>query len=390
MKLAVVTNILTPYRIPLFSAMAEQVDDLTVLLMAEREENRHWKIGSVPFTVQVLRGFHVRPRHADVSMHINYGVIRALRRVNPDVVLSGGFAAANVASFLYCKLFRKKYVAWTHLTLQDGAESSCLRRWLRHVMIGHGHGSIAESSVALEAFRHYGAPTGRVLRAVMPLDVSWFHEQTQAVRRSADYQALRERYPGFVLLSIGQLIPRKGYRELFQIYQRISSVRSDISLVILGEGPERALCERYIQEQDRRRVYFEGFVQAEDLPRYFACADMFVFHTLYDAFGLVLSEAMAAELPVVSSIYAAATRDLIQEGVTGFSIDPRDVEGSAATILKMIEMPHRERLAMGRAAYQQVVRCDVKPSAMRMVRFMQRIMDSSGGSPSEEGWEASP
>jgi hypothetical protein len=49
MKLAVVTNILTPYRVPLFTSLAQQLDECTVFLMAEREENRHWTIGPVPF-----------------------------------------------------------------------------------------------------------------------------------------------------------------------------------------------------------------------------------------------------------------------------------------------------------------------------------------------------
>lgn len=387
MKLVVVTNILTPYRIPLFAAMAGQVDHLTVLLMAEREENRQWELGSIPFTVQVLPGFHIRPRHADVSVHLNYGVVRALRRLNPDVVLSGGFAAANVAAFVYCRLFRKKYVAWTHLTLQDGAESSCVRRWIRRLVIGSAHGSIAESSVARDAFVHYGATPRRVLRAVMPLDVSQIHERTEDVRRSPGYRTLRDRYPGVVILSIGQLIPRKGYREMIEIYRRLANVRPDVSLVILGDGPERVSLERLVREQHLRQVFFEGYVQVDELPQYLACADIFVFHTLYDAFGLVLSEAMAAELPVVSSVHAAATRDLVREGVTGFSIDPRDAGGSAATILKLLEMPQGDRIIMGRAGYEHVLTFDAVPSAARIVGFMRRIKDSSDQLPLVDGWE---
>lgn len=390
MKLAIVTNILTPYRIPLFAAMAGQVDRLTVLLMAEREENRQWELGAIPFEVQVLPGFHLRPRRADVSIHLNYGVIRALRRLNPDVVLSGGFAAANVAAFAYCRLFGKKYVAWTHLTLQDGAESSRLRRWIRHLVIGSAHGSIAESSVAREAFVHYGAPPRRVLRAVMPLDVSRIHEQTDAVRRSPGYQAFRSRYPGVVLLSIGQLIARKGCREMLEIYRRIAQVRPDVSLVMLGDGPERASLERMVDEQRIPHVFFEGYVQSEDLPQYLACADLFVFHTLYDAFGLVLSEAMAASLPVVSSVHAAATRDLIKEGVTGVSIDPHAAAASAETIVKLLDLPHRDLVGMGRAGYEHVRAFDAVPSAARIVEFMRSLMDRSDWLPMVEGREGNP
>lgn len=387
MKLAIVTNILTPYRIPLFAAMAGQVDSLTVLLMAEREENRQWELGAVPFAVQILPGFHIRPRQADVSIHLNYGVIRALRRLSPDVVLSGGFAAANVAAFAYCRLFRKKYVSWTHLTLQDGAESSRVRRWIRHLVIGSGHGSIAESSVARDAFVHYGAQPNRVLRAVMPLDVARIHERTASIRQGSGHQSLRSRYPGTVLLSIGQLIPRKGYREMLEIYCRVASAHPDVSLVILGDGPERTSLERMVEEQRIPHVFFEGYVQSEDLPQYLACADLFVFHTLYDAFGLVLSEAMAAELPVVSSVHAAATRDLVQEGVTGVSIDPYDAAASAATILKLLGLSQEDRRSMGRAGYEYVQAFDSVPSATRIVKFMERIAEQSDQVPLIEGRE---
>lgn len=387
MKLAIVTNILTPYRIPLFAAMAGQVDRLTVLLMAEREENRQWELGAIPFAVQMLPGFHIRPRRADVSIHLNYGVIRALRRLNPDVVLSGGFAAANVAAFVYCRLFRKKYVAWTHLTLQDGAESSRIRRWIRHLVIASADGAIAESSVARDAFVHYGAPPCRVLRAVLPLDVSRIHERTDAIRRSPGHQTLRSRYPGVVLLSIGQLISRKGFREMLEIYRRVALVRPDVSLVILGDGPERASLEQMVSDQGIPHVFFEGYVQAEDLPQYLACADLFVFHTLYDAFGLVLSEAMAAELPVVSSVHAAATRDLVTEGVTGFSIDPHDAGASSSTILKLLRLSQEDRHSMGRAGYEHVRAFDAVPSAARIAGFMRSLTEQSDRFPLVEGRE---
>jgi len=387
MKLAIVTNILTPYRIPLFAAMAEQVDSLTVLLMAEREENRQWAFGELPFQTEVLRGWHVRPKGAEVSLHLNYGVMRRLRQLNPDIVLSGGFAPAHLAAFAFCKLFGKRYVQWGEFTLRDGAQSSFIRRYLRRLTVGGAAACIASSNEARDAFVHYGASPCRVLRAIMPLDVSRIHERTNVVRQSPGHQTFRSRYPGVVLLSIGQLISRKGYREMIEIYRRVAQVHPDICLVILGDGPERASLEQMVSEQRIPHVFFEGYVQAEELPQYLACADLFVFHTLYDAFGLVLSEAMAAELPVVSSIHAAATRDLVREGVTGFSIDPHDTGASSATILKLLRLSQEDRHSMGRAGYEHVRAFDSVPSAARIVGFMRSIMGQSDQLPLGEGWE---
>lgn len=157
MKLAVVTNILTPYRVPLFAALAEGVDDLTVLLMAKQEENRQWQIGPVPFRTEILPGWHVRPKGAEVAVHFNYGVIRRLRQLDADVVLSGGFAPAHLAAFAYCKVFKKRYVQWGEFTLRDGAQSSAVRRFLRRTVIRGADACIASSGEAREAFLHYGA-----------------------------------------------------------------------------------------------------------------------------------------------------------------------------------------------------------------------------------------
>ena len=374
MKLVVLTNILAPYRIPLFKAIQRRVDDFSVLLMAAREENRQWQLGAVPFKTGLLPGFHLKPNGHDVSLHINYGVLRALRKLDPDIVISGGFGPANLSALLYCKLFRRKFIGWGHLTLTDGADASLMRRAVRRWLIGRCDGAIAESSDARDAFMHYGATYDRVLTCTMPLDVRRIHEKTDAFRNSTRYGELRAKYPGPVVLSIGQAIPRKGYRELFQIYERMVALRPDVSLLVIGDGPERARYERLVMERGWRRVHFIGFVQSDELHQYLAIADVFVFHTLYDPFGLVLSEAMAAELPAVSSIYASATRDLIEDGATGFRIDPKEIAISATMILKVLEMKPEERTAMVLAAYTKVQQSDAEASGETIVRFVQSLV----------------
>jgi glycosyltransferase involved in cell wall biosynthesis len=378
MRLVVLTNILTPYRLPLFEALQRRVDDFTVLLMARNEENRQWRVDSPRFKTILLPGIHFRPRGYPVSLHCNYGVMRILRQVNPDAVISGGFGSANMAAFLYCKLNRKKYVGWAHLTLQDSPDWKLMRRGLRHLMVRWSDGSIGESSDARDAFVYYGAKPDRVLSCVMPLDVRRIRDQTASVRSSSRFDDLRANYPGPIMLSIGQAIPRKGYAELFQIYERLVAVRPDISLLVIGNGPERARYERRVLERGWRQVHFIGFVQPDELHHYLALGDVFVFHTLYDPFGLVLSEAMAAELPVISSIYASATRDLIEDGVNGFRINPKDIASSAAVILKVLEMTTEERQAMGRAAYERVKQTDIGTSADAIVRFLEFLSDSEG------------
>lgn len=373
MNLTVVTNILTPYRLPLFEAIGKRVNRLHVLLMADREENRDWMLDTALFQHEVLPGFHLKFPGAEVSMHVNHGVMRVLRRVNPDVVLSGGFAPANLTAWLYCRLDRRSFVGWGELSMQDVANTPLHKRGLRRMMTSWSEGAIASSSEARDVFLHYGAPTSNILTAIMPIDVEYFHAKAMAWRNSEWFTSERARYASPILLSVGRLTERKGYRELFTIYKAVIKQRPDTSLLIVGDGPDRAKYESYVRSQDWKHVHFLGFRQTDEVVKYLALADLFIFHTLSDPFGAVLSEAMAVELPVVSSIHAAATRDLVEEGVTGYQIDPLNSKQSADVILQVLAMTPAERFALGRAGYERVRRHNIDATADHMVDFLKSL-----------------
>lgn len=376
MRLTILTNILTPYRIPLFEALQRRVDDFTVLLMAEREENRDWKLSPHRFKTEVLPGFHFRLPGDPVSLHLNHGVIRALRRLNPDVILSGGFSPANLSAALYCRLFGKKFIGWGELTLREPMRLSAVQRTIRRWMTTRSAGSIASSSEAASFFIHYGAKPQTILKRVTPFDVHAFYDRAEAFRRGPAFLSAREKYSQPILLSVGRITSIKGYSELFNIYQHILEARPEASLLIVGDGPERARYEKIARERGWRNVHFLGFVQETELPQYLAISDLFIFHTLYDPFGLVLGEAMAAKLPVVSSIHAAATHDLIEEGVTGFRIDPREAAAAAKTILEVLRKSPDERASLAAAAYARIEECDIEQSAEAIIHFMESFFES--------------
>jgi|SRR5579863_1302089 len=374
MRLVVLTNILTPYRIPLFTTLQKHVDDFTVLLMARNEENRQWELGAHEFKTEILPGIHVKLPGYEVSRHLNFGVVRVLRRLNPDVVISGGFGPANVAASIYCRLFGKRLIGWGEISSGDLSERSVIKSALRRWLSRGSDGIIASSSDARDAFIKYGANPEKVLTCVMPFDVRGIHDKTMGFKGALECGALARRSSGPIILSIGQLIVRKGCRELFDIYERIVAHRPEVRLVVIGDGPERGRYEQLARDRGWQGVHFTGFVQPDNLYPYLALGDLFLFHTLFDPFGLVLSEAMAAELLVVSSIHASATRDLVEEGVTGFRIEPREIDSAAATVLRALDLEPARRRAIIEAAYTKVRQTDVEVSGEMMVRFARSLV----------------
>ena len=85
-KIAIVTNILTPYRIPLFEEIEHLADDIKLFLMADSESNRMWNLEQHSFKTEVFPGFHIRPPGYETAFHINHSVISRLKKFNPDVV----------------------------------------------------------------------------------------------------------------------------------------------------------------------------------------------------------------------------------------------------------------------------------------------------------------
>ncbi len=140
---------------------------------------------------------------------------------------------------------------------------------------------------------------------------------------SAEIERLRGFWGGGpVILSVGVLRYYKGLHLLLEAMQRLEA-----TLVVVGEGPEGSRLKALVTELGiADRVFFAGRVPDEDLPSYYQAADVFVLpsHLRAEAFGIVLLEAMAACLPLVTTEIGTGTSEINQHGKTGYIVDPND------------------------------------------------------------------
>jgi len=373
MNVCILTNILAPYRIPLFEAIQNQVKRLNVVLMARREKERQWEVDNYGFAAHVLPGLHFKPPGYPFSVHINYGVHGLLKKLDPDVLISGGFAPANISGFMYARKTGKKHLVWGELHAQDLEQASWAKRLVRRKLIAGSSGAIASSSRAREVFVHYGLPDDRVLTSVMPIDVDYFAGSADAFRGTDEWRVLRQRFSSPLLLSIGRLTDSKGYWELFQIYERLLRHHPDAGLLIAGDGPQRPAYESHCRSRGWQGVHFLGFQTPAELIKFMTVSDLFVFHSLRDPFGAVVPEAMAAGTPVIASVHGGATDDLIVEGDTGFRIDPNSFENATCQVLRALELSADRRRQLVDKARQRVFRHTFSASAKEIVDFARSL-----------------
>jgi len=151
-----------------------------------------------------------------------------------------------------------------------------------------------------------------------------------------------------VALFLGGLKARKNLPLLLDVFARVAPRVPAARLVIAGGGPLRATLEaRAAALGLADRVVFTGYVAEADKVDYFNLADVFVFPSAMEGFGLAVAEAMSCGLPVVASDRGSIP-EIVEDGAGGFLCDPRAPEGFAEALATLLADAGR-RAALGRA-----------------------------------------
>src|SRR3989344_4545836 len=126
---------------------------------------------------------------------------------------------------------------------------------------------------------------------------------------------------GTLIVSIGRLVPWKGFRMLIKIMPQLLEINNFFRLVIVGEGPDMPKLKAMIKNLNlQNKVYLVG---KQEPARYLASAELFVLNSGYEGFSHALLEAMAMSVPIITT-NAGGKRELIRQGENGFMVRYND------------------------------------------------------------------
>ena len=340
-RIAIITNIPSPYRVGQFINLQNKIPeyDFFFLFSDTGEKERSWDVNLEGLRNAVFlnsKPLMLKSKSEVRGYYLSLDVIKTLNSISPDVVIVCEYNMISIQAFLFCKIKKKKVISMTDGTLYSERNFGYFRRFNRRLIIPRADMCIASSTKSKELQMHYGAREERIIIAFLTVDVDYFRIE-------------REEYHSYKLLYIGSIIERKGIDLLLKA---LSLVKKDYTLTIVGDGEEKSRLVDYVEQNGMKEfVEFVPFKQKEELREIYNTHDIFVLPTREDCFGLVISEAMAASMPVISSCYADGAYDLVKEGENGYIVNPYESVEFANTIEKLIENDELVE-KMGKASYE--------------------------------------
>ena len=339
-RLLIITEIIAPYRIPVFNALSENAGiDLHVIFLSETDPSlRHWRIykDEIRFHYQVLPSLRLRMGRR--SILVNRGLKKALAQFSPQTIICGGYN--YLASWAAARWARRQgipFLLWTESTVRDSRGGHVVTEWIKQKFVNSCDGFVVPGRSSFEYLKQLRVPENLIYTAPNAVDNDFFARASQHVKSEDAVYRASHNLPERFILCVGRLVPEKGIFDLLTAYAELNSeVRSAVALVFAGNGSAENDLTAQAAKIVQGRIIVLGFCQREELAALYGLAEVLVFPTHSDPWGLVVNEAMACGLPVVCSKVAGCAADLVQDGWNGRTVPPRELAQLSAAVESLL------------------------------------------------------
>ena len=328
-KVLILHNIISPIRVHLFNELnayyQAQETSFKVVFLSVTDKNRDWKINmDMNFNYEILSNIPLRVGKKDLfTFFINPDILKIIKKENPTAIISFGWDnwATYIANW-WCKKNNRKFILWAGSTAFEKSWRRTITRPLIKFLIKKTHHFIVYGTRAKKYLISLGAPGNSITIIYNSVDIDYFKNRSTQLS-THDKQNLKNKLnitTKKVIIFSGQLIERKGVFELLAGFKEYQKIDTDISLLIVGNGQEKEKMKNIIKMENIKNVIFAGFVQYCDLYKYYSISNLLIAPSREEVWGLVINEAMACGLPVITTNETGASVDLIQNGKNGYII----------------------------------------------------------------------
>lgn len=328
-QLLFITNIVNPYQLDLFEDLASHYD-LLVIYFAQTESDRFWNLSekSSRYKSIILKSdfFNDCVKKISYDLYFQPTLIPYLWNFSGSrIIISGNYYSPNTWLAILILKFRGKRVYW--MGDQINPKDPVIKKFFKKIFLwpifSSLDGLLAVGRVAIESYREYGY-SGPVVKVIHSVSSHRFE-----VRYKRHNEILRVIMPG-------SLIHRKGIDVGLEAFEcALKIIDHQCELRVIGDGPLMPKLMRSYQEHPH--INFLGFKNPNELDQELMSADIFLFCTRYDSWGVVVNEAVSAGLPVIVSNQCGSSELISEKG--GFVCDSEDVEAFTKALVNLIVNP---------------------------------------------------
>lgn len=284
-----------------------------------------------------------------------------LDELNPDVIMAGAIAfTSGAAAVDWSKRNKKAAVIFDDSQKEDVRRNLFVDR-IKKMIYSNVDAVFCPAKDWLATYLYWGFKKEAVFYGVDVVDNAFWKENVSRLPE------LPEKY----FLTVGRQVERKNFQAVINAFIEIKKRKkySDIALLLIGDGQERASLENTVPEEYKSLVYFYSFQSQSFLRAVYQHAVAFILPSKSDQWGLVVNEAMASGAPVIVSKQCGCAKTLVADGENGFAFSPENTSELSACMEKILNLSSDEWTEMKTKGLEIISHWDLD-------RFSQGAMDA--------------
>lgn len=358
LKVLFITNVPFPYTVDYLEELGKYCELVAVFeRKSSSERDKSWDF----YKFKNCKAIILKGIHFGVEASINLSIVSQIRKQKADIILiSNPCTPTGIIAQEYMRIHKIPYCIQS-----EGAFVGTgwgLKERLKHHVMKNADLYFSTGKSQDDYFLKYGAKIEQLRR--FPFTTMHENEILNQMLSKEYKEQIKENLgldKKFVLLTIGQFIPRKG---IIYLLQAIAGMKADIQVIIIG-GECKPEYEQLCEEINLQNVLFKNFMDKQSLLEYYKAADLFVLPTLYDTWGLVNLEAMSMGVPVISTTTCVSAITLIEDEKNGYVVPPANANALKEKI-EILYNDEEKRLRMGECALQRMQHYSIERMAIEV------------------------
>lgn len=368
-KLAIIDSHIIQYYIPLYKKINAHPDiELTVFFCSDQGLKPKldpgfgikykWDVINLEgLNYKFLKNFSPLPNPRYFWGLFNPGIINELKKNRYDAIIVKGYAFAS-----YWLAFYAAYITKTPMILTGEPPTpwkskirilvtQTIKRMFMPYLLGMASAILFIGKKSKEFYLFYRKDIEyKLFFCPFSIDNEYYLQKAEEYRdkkvQLKEELSIPLDYP--VILFLSKLIHRKQPMLLLKAFH---GLKTPANLIFVGSGRRLKILKRYVKQHDLKHVYFFGFQNYSQVPKFYAISDIFVFPSLGESWGLVINEAMCFGLPIVTTDKVMSIYDLVYDGKNGYIIEAHNKGIFIKALEDLLNYPEKREM-MGRISKQ--------------------------------------